>query len=188
MKTLSNKLLEVLENNGFSCNGEILKENGKYYVEINQSTPEGEDWWEIIWFDRTEEDFIKSVSEKAIKFDVDEESEVYIDIRGTKGVPNSIRALIDDAEWKKEKLQLLSRELKDNISIERIGIFTKKEFLEHIEENFTLNKRTCLDLLESIYDYAAQNNYCVHNYILEDLIGDALNLTDNERKMFCNVE
>ena len=60
--------------------------------------------------------------------------------------------------------------------------------MEYIEENFTLNKRMCLDLLESICDYAEEHNHTKHNYTLEDLIGDALDLSDDERQMLCRVE
>lgn len=113
METLSDELLDILENNNFSCDGEITEQDGKYYVEINQSTPEGEDWWEIIWFDGTKDSFTKAVSDRTNDFDVYEESEVYIENRGTKGIPNSIKDLIEDAEWKKEILKALSKALQD---------------------------------------------------------------------------
>lgn len=188
MKTLSDKLLEVLENNNFLCDDEITEQNGEYYIEINQSTPKGEDWWETIWFDGTEEGFIEAISKRSSSFDVDEEAEVYIEGRGTSGIPDSIRDLIEDAEWKKETLHTLSRALQNVESTRNNEPITKEKFLEYIEDNFSLSQRTCLNLLESIYDYAEKNNHCIHNYILEDLIGDALSLTDNERKILCNVE
>lgn len=188
MKTLSDKLLEVLENNGFSCDGDVTEQDGEYYIEINQYTPEGQDWWETIWFDGTEEGFVKSVSNRANGFNVDEEAEIYIEIRGEKGVPDSIGDLMEDAEWKKETLQTLSRVLQNEELTKNNEPMTKGKFFEYVEEKFTLNRRMCLDLLESIYDYAEKNNQGIHNYILEELIGDALSLTENERKMICNVE
>lgn len=65
---------------------------------------------------------------------------------------------------------------------------TKDKFMEYIEENFALNKRMCLDLLESIFDYAEKHNHTKYNYMLEDLIGDALDLSDNEKEMLFRVE
>lgn len=116
MKTLSDKLLEVLENNGFLCDGNVTEQDGDYYIEINQNTPKGEDWWETIWFDGTEEGFIKAIFDRASSFNVDEEVEVYIDIRGTRGVPDSIEDLMKDAKWKKETLRTLSRALQNEKS------------------------------------------------------------------------
>ena len=103
-------------------------------------------------------------------------------------MPDSIRDLIDDAEWKKETLLQTARELNDEELKDDREPITKDKFIEYIEENFTLNKRMCLDLLESIFDYAEEHNHTKYNYMLEDLIGDALDLSDNERQMLCRVE
>ena len=188
MMKLSERIIEVLERNEFNI-GEVTKQDNEFYVEYGQSTPEGEDWWETLWFDGTEEGFIKAFTDRANSFDVDEEAEVWIEARGNvRGVPDSIRDLIDDAEWKKETLLQTARELNDEGLEEDREPITKDKFMEYIEENFTLNKRTCLDLLESIFDYAEEHNHTKHNYMLEDLIGDALDLSDNERQMLCRVE
>ena len=42
---------------------------------------------------------------------IDEEVEIWIDIRGTRGVPSSIKSLLEDAEWKLEKLKELLKEV-----------------------------------------------------------------------------
>lgn len=104
---LNDKILVVLNNNDFYPQ-EVTEQNGEYYVEINCGTPAGEDWWETIWFDGTSESFIEAVKERYLNFDVDEEVEVWIDSRGENGVPSSIRALVEDAEWKEKKLETLS--------------------------------------------------------------------------------
>ena len=188
MIKLSNTIAEILEYNGFSYN-EVEEQDGKYYIELNNGTPEGEDWWETLWFDGTEEGFIKEFTDRANSFDVDEEAEVWIEARGNvRGVPDSIRDLLDDAEWKKETLLQTARELNDEGLEDDKEPITKDKFMEYIEENFTLNKRMCLDLLESIFDYAEEHNHTKHNYMLEDLIGDVLDLSDNERQMLCRVE
>jgi len=107
---LSVKTVDIVENNGFSLE-EIIEQDGKYYVEMNQSTPEGEDWWETVWFDGTDEGFAEAIMDRLNNFDVDEETEIFIEGRGTNGIPSSIKDLIEDAEWKQEQLENLANEL-----------------------------------------------------------------------------
>lgn len=109
---LNDKVIEIVENNGFSIHEEE-KQGNDFYVEINQGTPLGEDWWETIWFDGTDEGFIKAARERYNNFDVDEEAEIWIENRGKNGVPNSIKALIEDAEWKEVTLGELADELEE---------------------------------------------------------------------------
>lgn len=109
---LNDKIINVLENNDFAIS-EINKLDNKYYVEINQYTPEGEDWWETIWFNGTDEGFIEAIRKRYNNFDVDDEAEIYIENRGKNGVPNSIKALIEDAEWKESTLGTLADELEE---------------------------------------------------------------------------
>lgn len=109
---LNNKVIEIVENNGFSiC--KIEKQGNDFYIDINQGTPLGEDWWVTIWFDGTDEGFIKAVREIYNNFDVDEEAEIWIENRGKNGIPNSIKALIRDAEWKESMLDELADELEE---------------------------------------------------------------------------
>lgn len=110
MKEFNKLVIEVLENADFNI-GEITEQDGEYYVELSQYTPAGEDWYVIIWFDGTDEDFIKSVRKYANGFDVDDEVDPYLEMRGKNGVPNSISTLIEDAKWKETKLEELADEL-----------------------------------------------------------------------------
>lgn len=107
---LNDKVIKVVENNDFSIN-EVEKQDNDFYVELGQYTPCGEDWWETIWFDGTDEGFIEAVRKRYENFDVDEEAEVWIENRGKNGVPNSIKALIKDAEWKETMLEHLAEAL-----------------------------------------------------------------------------
>ena len=114
---LNDKIIGVVTNNGFSIN-EVEKQGNDFYVELNQYTPCGEDWWETIWFDGTDEGFIKAVRERYNNFDVDEEAEIWIKNRGNNGVPDSIKDLVEDAEWKERTLgelfdQLAELEVED---------------------------------------------------------------------------
>ena len=116
---LNKKIIEVLENNEFWVH-EVEKQDNGYYVEISQYTPLGEDWWVTIWFDGTDEDFITQVEQRFLGFDVDEEVEIWVENRGKNGVPSSIRALVEDAEWKENTLCALSDDL-NNIYEELLG-------------------------------------------------------------------
>ena len=76
------------------------KSNTPFYLELSGCSPEGEDLsGECIWFDGTDEGLKAALAEHA---------ELYINMRGKQGVPNSIRALIDDADAIKKMLQELS--------------------------------------------------------------------------------
>lgn len=99
MIKLSNTISEILEYNGFSYN-EVEEQDGEYYIELNNGTPEGEDWWVTVWFDGTDKSFVDAVEEITTNFDIDEEVEIYIPSRGQNGVPSSISALVHDAEWR----------------------------------------------------------------------------------------
>lgn len=109
---LSDNIISILEYNEFDIS-EIEKQDDGYYVDISQYTPEGEDWYETIWFDGTDNGFIEAVQNVSRNFDVDEAVEIWIPSMGKNGVPDSIKALIEDAEWKKEQLEVLADELSD---------------------------------------------------------------------------
>lgn len=111
---LNEKIQDVLEKNNFSCNGEINEQGNEKYIEINQRTPEGEDWWETIWFDSTYEGFTDAIEERIFNFDIDDEVEVWIPNRGKGGCPKTITDLIYDAEWKRNTLKELLDDLQDN--------------------------------------------------------------------------
>lgn len=109
---LNDEIVSIIVDNGFHIN-DVEKQGDSFYVELGQYTPCGEDWWETIWFNGTDTGFIKSVRERYNYFDVDEEVEVWIESRGRNGVPSSIKALVEDAEWKESMLDKLADELEE---------------------------------------------------------------------------
>ena len=109
---LATEVIDLLETHDFNIS-EIYEQDGEYYVDIGQYTPEGEDWSECIWFDGTTTGFIEAVRKSAENFDVDEAVEVFVECRGKNGVPSSIRALVEEAEWKLEKLEALADALSE---------------------------------------------------------------------------
>ncbi len=85
------------------------KSDTPFYLELSGCSPEGEDLsGECIWFDGTDEGLKTALAEHAASFDPDEHAELYVNMRGQNGVPNSIRDLIEDADAIKQMLQDLS--------------------------------------------------------------------------------
>ena len=110
MKYLPKKVQTILEKHGFVHRNdwEVDKQGNGCFVELNQDTPAGEDWWVTIWFDDTTNGFIQAVKDYYISFDIDEEAEIFIGCRGKNGVPSSIMTIIHDQEWKEKTLEQLS--------------------------------------------------------------------------------
>ena len=104
MKKFKKDIVKILEDNGFVV-GEITKQSNEIYVDLNQSTPLGEDWWVVIFFDGTNNDFIQEFYRYAYNFDIDDEVEPYVQNRAKNGIPNSIVDLIEDAQWKQKTLE-----------------------------------------------------------------------------------
>lgn len=70
-------------------------------IEIETYTPAGENWIENFEFDENDINiFIKSLKNRIENWNSDYEAESYINQRGKNGVPNSIRVLLHDADWK----------------------------------------------------------------------------------------
>lgn len=112
MRELNENIVRVFENNGFYVGEpEYSDHHREYCIEINQSTDLGEDWWLTLWYDGTDEDFIQKFETLVEYFDPDEEAEIFIKMRGKNGVPDSIRDIINDQEWKLETLKTTLKEL-----------------------------------------------------------------------------
>jgi hypothetical protein len=100
---LNENIVRILEDNGFYVGKpDYSNQHKEYCIEINQSTDLGEDWWMTLWYDGTDEDFIQKFETLVENFDPDEEAEIFIEMRGKNGVPDSIRAILDDQVWKLE--------------------------------------------------------------------------------------
>lgn len=117
---LDKKIQDILEKNEFNFDEEINESDNGKYIEINQSTPEGEDWWETICFDGTYEGFTNAVEERVLNFDIDEEVEIWIPSRGKGGCPDSIMDLVHDAEWKQKALENLLDDLQGKEKEEKV--------------------------------------------------------------------
>lgn len=92
------------------CGVEI--QNGEYYAELEFGSDAGEDFVFDVWFDGTWNDFVTKFRQYAADFDPDEHAAMWVDSRGKNGVPDSIRALINDADSIQEYLEQFSDGLK----------------------------------------------------------------------------
>jgi len=66
-------------------------------------------------YDGTPEDFVKQFTERAEYYDVDEEVEIYADMRGRNGVPNTVRELLNDCQEAKNTLMEIATKLQEAI-------------------------------------------------------------------------
>lgn len=80
-------------------------------AELEKYSPAGEDFI----FTVPTANFVKEVEEYANDFDADEHAEMWVESRGTRGVPSSIRELINDAEAIQEMLDELAEALRKGV-------------------------------------------------------------------------
>ncbi len=66
-----------------------------------------------IEYDGTAEDLVEKFTEYAENYDVDEEVELFVDMRGKNGVPSTVREILDDCSEAKETLIKLAKGLKE---------------------------------------------------------------------------
>lgn len=136
MIELSKRIEELLEEYNFNLCGEIIKrynDKGKYDIELETYSPEGENVIVSFIYDGTEEDFIKQFKKYANDFDAEEHAKMWIEIKGNNGVPNSIKDLLEDTEWIKDTLMEIAEKL-NNLDEE------SEELAEIKEINFTQNE------------------------------------------------
>ena len=74
---------------------------------LSQYSPLGEDFG----FSVDKDNIIQEIKNYAYSFDYEEHASLYIDMRGTRGVPNSIQDLLDDAQDIKNMLLELANNL-----------------------------------------------------------------------------
>ena len=191
MMKLSKKIIEVLEAHDISLCGEISERtynNDGYDVELETYSPEGEDVIISLIYDGTEEDFIKQFESYAEDFDAEEHAETYINMRGKNGVPESIKNLLEDAEWQKEMLLEVAKDLNglDDEETETNGYMNREQFYQYILDNFSISGEAGR-LINNILHFV-EENYTDENEqykALCDLLDGTIGLSDAEiRKVY----
>ena len=154
----------------------------KNCVELEMFTPEGEDMILTIWYDGTEEGFIKAFNTYANEFDAEEHAETWIKCREKNGIPSSIKDLLEDAEWIKNTLMDVAEEL-NNLDGESEGSssMNREQFYNYIVENFSISGEAGR-LIDNILHFV-EENYTEENEqyrALCDLLDGTIGLSDQE--------
>lgn len=109
---IKDELSDFFENQGFCVYSADTYDDNRMVMDIGQSTPQGEDWHvQVEMGNGTYQDIINNIKDTSFYFDVDEEAEIWIENRGKNGVPSSIKALVEDAEWKEQELRELANKI-----------------------------------------------------------------------------
>ena len=69
-------------------------------------------------FDGTVEDLVHKFSIYAENYNVDEEVELYVNMRGQNGVPSTIRELLDDCQEAKDTLLDIAKKMESALNCE----------------------------------------------------------------------
>ena len=188
MMELSKKIIEVLEAHDISLCGEISERtynNDGYDVELETYSPEGEDVIISLIYDGTEEDFIKQFESYAEDFDAEEHAETYINMRGKNGVPESIKNLLEDAEWQKEMLLEVAKDLNglDDEETETNGYMNREQFYQYILDNFSISGEAGR-LINNILHFVEENHTEENEQYMAlcDLLDGTIGLSDAEIK------
>ena len=151
---LSERTIEILGNNDMKIY-DRCEQDGEFIREIEFYSPKGEDVCECIFYDGTDESFIKAFRSNTENFDANEHAEMWIENRGkVGGVPDSIWDLINDAEWIKKTLLAVADELEaeETTDVGNDGFQTFKQLI--------LNKCKTWEIdTEDIYFNQTRDNY-----------------------------
>lgn len=187
MMKLSKRIEELLEEYNFNIYGEISErygEKGKYDIELETYSPEGEDVIVSLTYDGTEDSFIAAFAEYANWFDAEEYAEMWIESRGKNGVPKSIKDLLKAAEWIKNTLLEVADKL-NNLDkyLEEFESMNREQFYNYILKNFNISGEAGR-LIDNILQFV-EANYTEENEqynALCSLLDGTIGLTDNEIK------
>ena len=176
-------------------------ENGSMTIEIENTSPAGEDLVETIWLTGTEEALPSDFYEFWNNFDPDEHAEMWLAQRGKNGVPLSIRELINDADAIDEMLKRLCEEVesivKQRSSESKIEYFGYKfdpayvkahsgEFMDMLAEGYSPQNgfiQAC-NLHDVLNEYCSFDTYLTAEQILLRIYDD----TDKVEDMLLNLK
>lgn len=187
MMELSKRVEELLEEYNLSLCGDITErydEKGKYDIELETYSPKGENFIVSFIYDGTEEDFVKEFIDFVNDFDEEEHAAMWIQYRGTRGVPESINDLLIDAGWIKNMLLKVADRLSNlDENSEEFESMNREQFYTYILENFNVNEQTGR-LIDNILQFV-ESNYLgkseQYNALCSLLCG-TIGLTDDEIK------
>lgn len=181
---LPERLGNILDVHDIGLCGEIegSEDCREYCVELEMFSPKGEGVIITIWYDGTEENFIKAFNTYANEFDAEEHAETWIKCREKNGIPSSIKDLLEDAEWIKNTLMDVAEELNNlDEESEESSNMNREQFYNYIVENFNISGEA-KRLINSILHFV-EENYTEENEqyrALCDLLDGTIGLSDKE--------
>lgn len=139
---LGEELTNILDSNDISVYSAEQTENGmsiglEFYSDLGEDV--------IVDIDcKDKDDFVKKFGEYAQDFDVNEHAEMWIEGRGTNGVPESIADLLEDAQSIKNFLEQVSDELEGKEHTRESAEVTVSFDKEELDKNTCRRKRRCV--------------------------------------------
>ena len=157
------KIIEVGEQQGFwvRFDSNLFGENEAGF-EYGQDTPCGEDWFETISADNAN-DFMKELEKRINDWDSDSEAMPFIEMRGQHGVPSSIKDLVDDADWKYDRLVDFLSALQ-NTDFEEIESVKEESKVDETITKLEEDQESLTEYMEEIASVSP-----LHNLIIEDI-------------------
>lgn len=215
---ISERIIDLLEKNDIQilCGISDSYEN-EYEIDLQFYSDAGEDFNFSLYDITDDASFIREFENYADFFDADEHASLYIENRGTHGIPNDIKTLIEDAESIKEKLQNVADEL-NGVENERgltVDVTLDKEDLDILVSNGLITNRTDKEqvsnallnairtdaykqinevkqiIKDTIEDITDENNIYIFDDLLsidEDTVLKAFNEYTNHREYYNSFE
>ena len=120
-------------------------------------------------YDGTPEGFVKEFTERAENYDVDEEVELYVNMRGKNGVPNTVRELLDDCQEAKDTLMEIARKLQAALKNEDDIKTYQVTWTQTLRETFTVEAESEEEAIEIVSNNCDVNNIADNNYEVEEV-------------------
>lgn len=188
MMELSKKIEKVLEKHDFCICGEIIERygrKGEYDVDLETYSPEGENVIVSLIYDGTEENFIAAFAEYANWFDAENHAEEWICLRGKNGVPESIKDLLEDAEWIKTTLLKVAEELNNlDEKSEELNSMNIGQFYNYVLKKFNISEdagKLVTNILQFVKENYTDGDKQYRS--LCDLLNGVVEISDQEVRM-----
>lgn len=164
---MNKKIKNIIENLGWN----IYEDESD--IELEKYSPLGEDF--IFSIDNNN-NIVEQIVDYAEDFDVDEHAEMYINIRGEGGVPNSIKDLIEDAQDIKQMLLELANELKKETKKQDKKYYIEITDWDSIgEKNEIIMSSELFDTREECFNWANKVKKLANNYSINLITIDIYN-------------
>ncbi len=105
-------------------------------------------------YDGSGKNFIEEFTSFAENYDVDEEVEIFIEMRGKRGVPDTVRELLDDCQEAKDTLMQIATRLKEAENVVLKQAWLNAESHEQLteEEADELLVNTNIESISCVFD------------------------------------